>query len=223
MKQLEKFGLYLLAAAFISDFLNPYVLGLFYPGFQQSTMLISHLGAPDSPVKGWFDSWSVVSGSLFLFCLPAVYQVFCRRSKSLAWLLVLAIGLFGLTDCIFTGVFSVNESKKIVTAASLIHDYGSGLGFFSLMLAPYFLARAACNQPQRRNYIGLFLLTLLTTGIYGSPALYRINLPISLAHRGFWQRLNLFCLYLPLAYMLILYYQKNHTLKGRNSDEKISC
>ncbi|EAE2451626.1 hypothetical protein E1I06_08980 [Listeria monocytogenes] len=94
MKCLKKHGFYFLLLAVLSDFLTPYILGIFYPELNQMTRVMSVFGDVASPVRGAFLVWSVVSGMFFVLALPAIYQSVIKTSRTLAILLASAIGLF---------------------------------------------------------------------------------------------------------------------------------
>lgn len=65
MKFLKKYGFYFLLLGVLSDFLTPYILGIFYPELNQMTRVMSVFGDVASPVRGAFLVWSVVSGVFF--------------------------------------------------------------------------------------------------------------------------------------------------------------
>ncbi len=67
MDFLRKFGFSFLLLGVLSDFLTPYVLGLYYPELNQMKSVISVFGEVSSPVRKAFLIWSVVSG-IFSSC-----------------------------------------------------------------------------------------------------------------------------------------------------------
>ncbi|HHR2741414.1 TPA: DUF998 domain-containing protein, partial [Listeria monocytogenes] len=52
MKFLKKYGFYFLLLGVLSDFLTPYILGIFYPELNQMTRVMSVFGDVASPVRG---------------------------------------------------------------------------------------------------------------------------------------------------------------------------
>lgn len=70
MDFLRKFGFFFLLLGVLSDFLTPYVLGLYYPELDQMKSVISVFGEVSSPVRKAFLIWSVVSGIFFILSLP---------------------------------------------------------------------------------------------------------------------------------------------------------
>lgn len=199
---LKKYGFYFLLLGVLSDFLTPYILGLFYPEMNQMTMVMSVFGDVASPVRGAFLVWSVVSGVLFVLALPAIYETFRATSRTLASLLALAIGLYGVGDCIFTGLFSIDTEQSTWTTSTWIHNIGSGLGYTGFLIFPLFLIIIYRKQGKARQsniYLLLFIISLLSAGVYGLARIPAINdLPI-LNKIGFCQRISFFLNYLPIV------------------------
>lgn len=54
MDFLRKFGFFFLLLGVLSDFLTPYVLGLYYPELDQMKSVISVFGEVSSPVRKAF-------------------------------------------------------------------------------------------------------------------------------------------------------------------------
>ena len=136
MEFLRRYGFYFLLAGVVSDFLTPYILGFFYPQLNQMTTVISVFGDVGSPVRKAFLIWSVISGCFFVLALPAVYQTFVAASRPLALILAAAIGFYGVCDCIFTGLFSVDTNESSWNLSTWVHNIGSGIGYAGFLLFP---------------------------------------------------------------------------------------
>lgn len=201
MNGLKKYGNYFLLFGAISDFLTPYILGIFYPNMNQKTMVISVFGDVDSPVRQEFLIWSVVSGLLFVLAIPSVYQTFKSTSRELASLLVLAIGFYGVGDCIFTGLFSIDTEQANWNLSTWIHNIGSGLGYIGFLLFPLFLYLLYQKREEKREsgvYLMLFLVSIVFASIYGLARIPTINqLPV-LNQIGLCQRVSFLFNYLPI-------------------------
>ena len=52
-------------AAVIIEFLLPWILKRFYPGYDSRKMAMSILGSPSSPVSSIYSAWLVVLGLIF--------------------------------------------------------------------------------------------------------------------------------------------------------------
>ncbi|ALS36964.1 hypothetical protein ABID30_001835 [Enterococcus rotai] len=201
MNVLKKYGFYFLFLGVISDFLTPYILGLFYPKVNQMTMVISVFGDVDSPVRKAFLIWSVVSGLFFVLAMPAIYKLFESTSKTLAGLLTLTIGLYGVGDCIFTGLFSIDTEQANWNVSTWIHNIGSGLGYAGFLLFPLFLYLIYEKQKEEtysRLYLILLFISFIIAGVYGLARIPGINqLPI-LNQIGLCQRVSFVFNYLPI-------------------------
>ncbi|MBC1497975.1 DUF998 domain-containing protein [Listeria welshimeri] len=202
MKFLKKYGFYFLILAVLSDFLTPYILGIFYPGLNQMTRVMSVFGDVASPVRGAFLVWSVVSGVLFVLSLPAIYQSAIKQSRTLAILLVSAIGLYGIGDCIFTGLFSIDTEQSSWTFSTWVHNIGSGLGYAGFLIFPLFLVilyRKKAEKTLSNLYLVLLIVSFLSAGIYGLARIPAVNYLPVLDKIGFCQRISFFFNYLPMV------------------------
>ncbi|MBC1980353.1 DUF998 domain-containing protein [Listeria welshimeri] len=202
MKFLKKYGFYFLILAVLSDFLTPYILGIFYPGLNQMTRVMSVFGDVASPVRGAFLVWSVVSGVLFVLSLPAIYQSAIKHSRTLPILLVSAIGLYGIGDCIFTGLFSIDTEQSSWTFSTWVHNIGSGLGYAGFLIFPLFLVilyRKKAEKTLSNLYLVLLIVSLLSAGIYGLARIPAVNYLPVLDKIGFCQRISFFFNYLPMV------------------------
>ncbi|MBC1322321.1 DUF998 domain-containing protein [Listeria welshimeri] len=202
MKFLKKYGFYFLILAVLSDFLTPYILGIFYPGLNQMTRVMSVFGDVVSPVRGAFLVWSVVSGVMFVLSLPAIYQSAIKQSRTLAILLVSAIGLYGIGDCIFTGLFSIDTEQSSWTFSTWVHNIGSGLGYAGFLIFPLFLVilyRKKAEKTLSNLYLVLLIVSLLSAGIYGLARIPAVNYLPVLDKIGFCQRISFFFNYLPMV------------------------
>lgn len=202
MKFLKKYGFYFLILAVLSDFLTPYILGIFYPRLNQMTRVMSVFGDVASPVRGAFLVWSVVSGVLFVLSLPAIYQSAIKQSRTLAILLVSAIGLYGIGDCIFTGLFSIDTEQSSWTFSTWVHNIGSGLGYAGFLIFPIFLVilyRKKAEKTLSNLYLVLLIVSLLSAGIYGLARIPAVNYLPVLDKIGFCQRISFFFNYLPMV------------------------
>ncbi len=110
-----------------------------------------------------------------LIVIPYFIKVYQPVGRGLTITTVIFIGLFAVGACIFTGFFSVNESKDVVTTASKIHGAGSTIGFIISIV--FFVLFVMSDKPEFANTI--------------------------IIYEGLWQRLNLLFMYAPLAVIAV--------------------
>ncbi len=205
MKLLIKYGWYALLLAISGDMLIPFILTPFYKGYHNTLMTISSLGSSNSPVRIPFNIWMLLEGILFLVAVPALYKAYVQVSKPLITVSVLFIIIFAVGACIFTCFFSVNETKDVVTTASILHSIGSVIGFILLLFVPLLLAILSFRTNDKTtglvssaSYVLAFLFIILF--VMADKVEFKGTL---VAKEGLWQRMNLLFMYLPLGYISV--------------------
>lgn len=201
MKILRHYGFYILIIVVISELLLPFVLGHFSPGFSQTTMLISNFGRAGMPTRWPFKIWEIINGSLFILATPAFYNRFIRTSRPLALGTAISVVLFGIGDCIMTGLVDEANNSQQVTLTGLIHNYASGLGFAALLLGTLLLILLYHLEHRPKLMLCIFIIFLIASlfmFLFGMPKLPVIG-AFQMSQRGLWQRLNLLFLYLPFV------------------------
>lgn len=213
MKIIKKYGFYFLLIGVIFDFLTPYVLGLFYTSFSQMKDVMSLLGEVGSPVREPFLIWSVVAGFFYVLALPVLYTVGKQVSQKMGVLLATTIGLYGIGDCIFTGLFSVDTEQVQWTFSTWVHNIGSGIGYAGFFVFPFviFLWYKAQNEKkQSLVYLGLFVASILIAGMYGLARIPALAKNTIFAQLGFWQRISFIFNYIPIVYFSIQQLKKRY-------------
>ena len=201
MSRLYPYGRIFLLVAMIGDILVSVFLPLFYGEYSILKMSISALGNPSSPVRVPFNLWMLAEGCLFLLSLPAVYHHFRPVSGGIAVVLVAFMAVFAVGACVFTCFFSVNESRDVVTAASMIHGAGSVAGFLLFLFVPLLVAVLFFKDHHMTLgvlSVASFVLALVFFTLFvmsDKPAFKGTFVDME----GLWQRLNLAFMYLPLA------------------------
>ena len=214
MEKLHSYGRIFLLIAMAGDLLVSLFLSLFYHEYNSLKMSISALGNPSSPVRVPFNTWMFVEGVLFLLALPAVYHHFRSISAGITGVLIAFIAIFAVGACIFTCFFSVNESREIVTVASMIHGAGSAAGFMLFLFVPLLVALLFFKVHDRTmgiisvaSFILAFVFFVLF--IMSDKPDFKDTV---VDHEGLWQRLNLVFMFIPLAVAVC-------TKKGNQSEE----
>ena len=215
MKFLKKYGAVFLILGALSDFLTPYGLGLFYPGMNQGTMVITIFGDVNSPVREAFKIWSVVSGILFVLAVPALYAFFRKIAPRFGWLPALCIALYGICDCMFTGLFSIDQEAASWTFSTWVHNIGSGVGYAGFLLFPAVVAlvyQLAGKTREGRVYWLFLAASVLTAILYGLARIPALAHTTVFSQLGLWQRVSFFFNYLPILYAGVHIYQTRERL-----------
>ena len=199
MEILFRIGWYSLLIGLLGDILIPIVLAPFYKGYNPSTMTVSALGNPQSPVRIVFNLWMLLEGILILSAVPTVYNYFINASKTLTILVVIFMSIFAVGACILTCFFSVNESKDVVTTASKIHGAGSVIGFMVFLFVPLLLS--ILEFKNNNILFGIiavisFILAFITFVLFVMSDKPQFSDSI-ISKEGLWQRLNILFMFLP--------------------------
>jgi len=195
----------LLVITIFVDFIFPFVLSLFYHGYNNMNHVISLLGNPKSPVANIFKIWMISMG--ILFCISAInfYIVYYPISHLLSSIGTVMLLTFGISTCVIGGIFSLDEEKKLNTVSSLIHGIGAGIGFLALSFVPLILSLISFKSNNTTTgviSIVCFVLSILFVILFILSEKYFFKKPI-VCFNGLWQRLLLISSYIPLLLIAI--------------------
>jgi len=190
----------LLIFILIGDFLCPYILARFYPGYNHIKDVMSLLGTEKSPVSKWYNLWLILWGSGLIIAsakILASYHTISRISAITGATLIFICGLGG----IISGIFPICADEEVETTSGKIHGIASGLGFLALAFFPLIsleiYGQSSCSFLSALSLIvfilGIVLFTLfvLSKNIIGNS--------------GLWQRLHLAVYYILLT--IIAYHE----------------
>lgn len=201
----DKYGWYALLFAIMGDLLIPFILAPFYRGYSHTSMTISALGNPQSPVRMIFNFWMLLEGLFFLCAVPTIYNYYKCSSKLLAGITIAFIIIFAIGACIFTCFFSVNETKDMSTTASKIHGIGSVIGFMVFLFVPLLLSILEFRSNYKTYAIiaaASFIMAFLFFVLFVMSDKPQFSNTL-IAKEGLWQRLNLVFMYLPIGVISI--------------------
>ncbi|MBQ7708156.1 MAG: DUF998 domain-containing protein [Lachnospiraceae bacterium] len=205
MEFLNKHGWLFLLTAMIGDIVVSLILSFFYKGYSNIKMSISALGNPNSPVRLPFNIWMVLEGILFLAAIPAIYTFYNPVLGGITKAMVAFVAIFAVGACIFTGFFSVNESKDVVTTASKIHGAGSVIGFMLFLFVPLLVGILSFkNGESGMGIISIvcFAISMVFFVLFVMSDKQEFKYTV-IQNEGLWQRLNLAFMYLPLIVVSI--------------------
>lgn len=207
MKDLYKNKIFnsILLITIIGEFLLPFILKHFYPGYNSKTMVMSVLGNPKSPVKIIYNIWLIWLGVFLLLTSFVLFSETEKTSLKLAVWTFISIFLFAVGAGILSGVFGVNESKNVITTASLIHGFGSAIGFMALLFFPLLSGITAIKNKdfiQGTVCISAFVIALIffVFFIMGDKEEFKETI---FSYAGLWERLSLFFMYVPFLYRAV--------------------
>lgn len=215
----QRYGIYLLELAIISELILPFVLAFMYPEFDHITMLISEFGNANEQTKLIFRVWMFINGGLFIASSIAVYRRFALSNSFYALILSLSITVFGVGDCILTSLFETSATGNAHTLSEKIHDMGSAVGFAALLIGVVVLIKLYHIEKQKLlvSIIGVCLFFSLFFMLLYSMKRIPILKTYDLPYRGLWQRLNLLFMYLP--YLIMVFESTFNRMKRGNWNE----
>ena len=126
----------ILVMTIVCEFLIPWILKHFYEGYNSKKMVMSALGSPESPVQSIYNVWLIWLGIFLSFTAIVFFFEAKEKSMVVAVLILLSILFFAIGAGLLSGIFSVNESKDVVTVASKIHGASAAIGFMTLLFFP---------------------------------------------------------------------------------------
>lgn len=189
----------------IGEFFLPFVLEHFYVEYNGRIMVMSALGSPQSPVRFVYNLWLVWLGVFLAFTAWVYFGMTKAEFPVLSVFIFLSIAFFAVGAGLISGVFSVNESKDIVTAASKIHGISAAIGFMALLFFP--LLNGIISLKQKDIIGGIISISSFVLAfvffacfIMGDKAQFQNTI---LKYEGLWERLTLFCMYIPFIYKAI--------------------
>ncbi len=178
--------------ASVGDFLVPLILGFFYPGYSHLKLVMSELGASQSPVAVWINSWWIVFGILFIIFAIGFKEAFTAKRKSVV-MVALLIMLFGLGAGIGAGLFPMEPGGAETTLTGKLHGICAGTGSLAIMFVPLVSLTLFPRKRSPRLY-------WLSVGVFVSGLAFFVLFVVSedissavsfLSYAGLWQRLFL--------------------------------
>jgi len=197
----------------IGEFLLPCILKHYYDGYDSKIMVMSVLGSRESPVRFVYNIWLVWLGVVLLFTAFVYFIAAKAEFPVISVLLFLSIGVFAVGAGFFSGAFSINENKSIVTLASKIHGVGAAIGFMALLFFP--LLQGILEFKKTNIILGTvcivsFILAFVffVCFIMGDKEQFQNSI---LKYEGFWERMALLFMYFPfiLKSVYILFIHKS--------------
>ncbi len=190
--------------ACIGEFVSIFVLGLYYPGYNQLKDTMSSLGASASPVSNIISLWWWIMGVLIIFFGIGVRNAFTENkpyTKLAAWLFI----LYGFGEGIGSGAFKADHLKTGLTISAYVHNALGGIGVISILLLPLIMKKVITKIEApyfyRISQI-IFITGIITIFLFLFRFLPEDNNFFSI-YKGLWQRLFMLNTYIYFTYIAI--------------------
>lgn len=192
----------------LMDLIIPFILGLFYPGYNHLTMMMSLLSSKDSPVYLLYNIWMLCLGSGFILVGMHLYCTYkkCGRKRSILFLVITLI--YAVFDCYISAFFSL-QTDNTQSLSHMLHEYGSSIGCTILVFAGLLAAMLLWNQNGFWAKILLicFILSMLSFSLFVMGEEQSVSLSgwmRILSLEGLWQRVSLAFMYSPYVILAAL-------------------
>jgi len=195
--------------ASIGEFVSIFVLGLYYPGYNQWKNTMSSLGASISPVSDIISTWWIIMGFLFIFFGIGVKKAFHDKGE-FAGIAALLIILYGFGEGIGSGAFKADHIADIPTTLAIIHDILGGIGVTAILIFPIIMQKVINKKEMPGFHImsTIIFITGITTILL---FLFRFSSDPNnffSAYKGLWQRLFMLNTYIYLSAIAIIIIKK---------------
>lgn len=196
----------ILPIVLLFDLLIPFLLAPSYKGYNHLMQVMSVLGNDKAPLHGIYNIWLIILGIVLILNNFLIYKIVSRHSTLLAILLFIAILIYAIGGCVLSGLFSVGETKSLVTITQKVHGYGSAIGFMVLALTPLLFSLYGFKT-ERTTFavcsLICFILAIITFTLFVMADKPNLQNTI-IAYEGLWQRLSLMFMYIPMACIYIV-------------------
>ncbi len=187
----------------------PFILGAFYPKYSHMKMVLSVLGAKKSPVRLVYNFWMACLGIGFIIIGFKLFASYKSTWYIPSMLLLMVTISYAILDCLVSSIFSVGDSKEMLTLAEKLHGYGSAIGCTLFVLGGLFATMLLWkNHPLAARWLLIcWLMAILTFGAFVSGD--NVTQSVSgikklLIYNGLWQRLSFLLMYIPYIVLSLL-------------------
>ena len=193
----------------LMDCILPFILACFYPGYSHMNMVISSLGSERSPVRTVFNIWMACLGISFIFIGLHLFVTYKGLNPIASTILLIITISYAVFDCIVSSLFSVGDSKEMITVAEKIHGYGSAIGctlfVFAGLLAVILVWQK--NIVVGRLLLVNFIISLIVFVIFvagenilpDSTGILKV-----MSYEGLWQRISFVFMYIPYVGLMFV-------------------
>ncbi len=182
---------------FIGEFLVPYSLSIFIKNYSHTKDVMSAVGAVPGIIGKLYSGWLVILGILCIIYAILLLKANAGTTDNFLKMGALVIILYGIGGGILCGLFSVDDTKEMVTLSAKIHGACAALSFSLLMFLPLILKRyaktIAGNFGSTISVIAFVLCTIwFVLQILSEKDKFTNTI---IGYTGLWQRMYLFTMY----------------------------
>ncbi len=195
--------------ACVGEFVSIFVLGEYYPGYNQMRDTMSSLGASVSPVSDIISTWWIIMGVLMIFFGTGFNKAFHEKGK-FARIAALLIIFYGLGEGIGSGAFKADHIADEPTILAIIHDIVGGIGVTAILIFPMIMQKVI-DKNERPGFYRMskifFITGILTIFLF----LFRYSSDENnflAVYKGFWQRMFMLNTYIYLTTIAIITIKK---------------
>lgn len=197
--------------ACIGEFVFMFILGAFYPGYNQLKDTMSSLGASISPVSNIISVWWVIMGVLFIIFGAGFKKAF-QEKRIYTDICALLIILYGLGEGIGSGLFKANHivDTDNLTLSGVIHDIVGGIGVTAILIFPLLMQKVITtneNTSFKKLSQIVFVLGIVSILLF----LFRFSGDgnnFLTTYKGLWQRLFMLNTYIYFSIIAVLMIKK---------------
>jgi len=189
--------------AFVGDYVIPFVLGHWVPGYSHLRHVQSELGTVESSVRRWINAWWILFGG-FCVWFGVGYAAAFGGHGAPASAATSLIVLFGLGAGVGGGLFPQEPGGTETTAGGKLHGIFAGTGEIAIIVVP--LLNLWVFSPVTSPLLWWaslagFVPTATTFGMFLGGKRARPDGVLS--YVGFWQRAYFLFLYLYLGLIAV--------------------
>ncbi len=207
-----RFIAYLCILVCIGEFIVMFILGSYYPGYNQLKNTMSSLGASISPVSDIISSWWIWVGFMFIFFAAGLKNAFTEHKKS-ACIAAWVIAIYGIGEGIGSGLFKANHIAGEPTLSCMIHDTMGGIGVAAILIFPLAMMRVIPKAENR--FFNIFSWIVFVLGLSSITLfLFRFSpdgKDILTVYQGLWQRLFMLIEYVYVIIIAVMMIRKSNS------------
>jgi hypothetical protein len=185
--------------AIICDLSSQFILGIYYPGYDQMKETVSKLGSSNSPISVQISTLWVAVGLLLMVFGVGIKKEYSKKGRY-AQIASGLIILYGFCEGIGSGSFKADRVAGVLTTSGIIHESLGSIGVIAIILFPLLMQKVIPKTENPAFYrlsqiifvSGLFFIVLFLFR-------YSSGNNFLATYKGLWQRLFILNAYIYLS------------------------